>query len=386
MSILSTSVLVIIQIRPFPVCPSSKASEPAMIQSVRIRNFKGIRDVEVGLERLTVFVGPNASGKTSILQGLDLLVTFATKRIISDDLIRQSMMHYGFFHRKFNQLELSCTTTVGNVRFILSPGESESSHTPNGQLDRSIEAMELGDTSQEWRKISEFPNVEQSVGRSRLFRFDAAQMAVPSSGVGVRLADNGSGLASTLAFMALNQPENFLLVQQELKEIVPSIERIRFERTQASKKAAGTILESIIFDVKGEAGVSTYGVSEGTLLVLGLLTAMMNQHRPNLILLDDLDRGLHPLAQRNMISLLRKVLKHQPDLQIIATTHSPYLVDSLCPEEVRMTTLREDGTVACGRLDEHPDFPRWRDEFLPGELWSMFGEKWVADRAPEVAR
>ncbi len=44
-----------------------------MIHSIRLQNFKGIRDVEVGLERLTVFVGPNGSGKTSILQGLELL-------------------------------------------------------------------------------------------------------------------------------------------------------------------------------------------------------------------------------------------------------------------------------------------------------------------------
>ena len=32
-----------------------------MIQTPRLRNFKGIRDVEVGFERLTVFVGPNGS-------------------------------------------------------------------------------------------------------------------------------------------------------------------------------------------------------------------------------------------------------------------------------------------------------------------------------------
>ncbi len=45
-----------------------------MIQTLRLQNFKGIRDVEVGLERLTVFVGPNGSGKTSLLQGLELMV------------------------------------------------------------------------------------------------------------------------------------------------------------------------------------------------------------------------------------------------------------------------------------------------------------------------
>src|SRR3954453_21710526 len=44
-----------------------------MINKVTIHNFKCLRNIQTDLERFTVFVGPNASGKTSILQGLDLL-------------------------------------------------------------------------------------------------------------------------------------------------------------------------------------------------------------------------------------------------------------------------------------------------------------------------
>src|SRR5262245_677883 len=48
-------------------------SDAAMINSVSIRNFKCLRDVHTDLERFTVFVGPNASGKSSILQAMDIL-------------------------------------------------------------------------------------------------------------------------------------------------------------------------------------------------------------------------------------------------------------------------------------------------------------------------
>jgi hypothetical protein len=44
-----------------------------MISKLSIRNFKCLREVQTDLERFTVFVGPNASGKSSILQGMDLL-------------------------------------------------------------------------------------------------------------------------------------------------------------------------------------------------------------------------------------------------------------------------------------------------------------------------
>jgi predicted ATPase len=122
-------------------------------------------------------------------------------------------------------------------------------------------------------------------------------------------------------------------------------------------------------------------VSDGTLLVLGLLTVLVGtDDRPHLILLDDLDHGLHPKAQRDLVALLRKLLEQKPEMQIVATTHSPYLLDHLSPDEVRLTTRRSDGSVACARLDEHPDFGHWKEAMTPGEFWSMVGEKWVAER------
>ncbi len=30
-------------------------------------------------------------------------------------------------------------------------------------------------------------------------------------------------------------------------------------------------------------------------------------------------------------------------------------------------------------LTSHPKFPKWKDEMAPGEMWSLFGEKWVAE-------
>jgi hypothetical protein len=50
------------------------------------------------------------------------------------------------------------------------------------------------------------------------------------------------------------------------------------------------------------------------------------------------------------------------------------------PEEVRITQLDEDGYTACASLKSHPKFEQWKDEFHPGEMWSVFGEQWVTDK------
>src|SRR5215204_4703511 len=63
-----------------------------MITKVSIRNFKCLRDVQIELERFTVFVGPNASGKSSILQGLNLLCrTFRTQSEGGENTILQGL-------------------------------------------------------------------------------------------------------------------------------------------------------------------------------------------------------------------------------------------------------------------------------------------------------
>ena len=40
-------------------------------------------------------------------------------------------------------------------------------------------------------------------------------------------------------------------------------------------------------------------------------------------------------------------------------------------------TIGDDGYSVCGRLEDHPQFEKWKDEMAPGELWSLFGEKWL---------
>ena len=180
-----------------------------------------------------------------------------------------------------------------------------------------------------------------------------------------------------LANMALNDPDSWQALQSDLRTIVESIRRLRHTRSRNP-----SIPAALLFDTVGADSVPAEQVSEGTLYVLGLLTTLHTAGRPNLVLLDDLDRGLHPKAQKDLIALLRRLLDLNHDLQIIATTHSPYMLDCMKVDEVRMTLLDDDGATMCAALTSHPKFPKWKDEITPGEMWSLFGEKWIAERVP----
>jgi predicted ATPase len=134
----------------------------------------------------------------------------------------------------------------------------------------------------------------------------------------------------------------------------------------------------VFLDFKGASDVPAHAVSEGTLITLALLTALCSPKRPRILLLDDIDHSLHPQAQMHLMRELKRLLAEFPDVQLVATTHSPYILDELEPSDVRVFALRPDGSVACRSLSEHPEAEKTRGVLTSGQLWSLDPEwRWV---------
>jgi predicted ATPase len=110
-----------------------------------------------------------------------------------------------------------------------------------------------------------------------------------------------------------------------------------------------------------------------------LLTKLHDASSPSLLLCDDLERGLHLGAQVELARLIRRLLISRPDLQLVATTHSPYLASLFEPEEVLVMALDEERRTHAAWLTEHPDFEELRHGFQTGELWAALGEDWVVE-------
>ena len=132
-------------------------------------------------------------------------------------------------------------------------------------------------------------------------------------------------------------------------------------------------------EFKGAGWISAEHLSEGTLIAMGLMTALHTSDRPRLILLDDIDRGLHPRAQREVVTVLKKLLDEpsNADLQIITTTHSPFVVDCVEASAVRIMSVDKAEHAICTKLTDHPDWERWRTSLRAGEFWSFVGEDWM---------
>ena len=140
------------------------------------------------------------------------------------------------------------------------------------------------------------------------------------------MAPDGTGLHSALANMALNDPDSWQHLQDDLRRIIPTIRRLRHTKAGINQPAA------LLFDTVGARFLPASQVSEGTLLVLGLLAALHAPGRPSLVLLDDLDRGLHPKAQKDLIGLLRGLWRRTPSFN-----SSPPRIPPTCSTAWRRT-------------------------------------------------
>jgi predicted ATPase len=352
--------------------------KPAMLNKASIRNFKCLRDVQIELERFTVFVGPNGSGKSSILQALDLLCRSFHGQ---EGSIEGALLQVQSRGSK-NSIELVAESSGKCYRYRARSLSSPSNpHFPDFTAPDQVwsgqgHGVAADLKSADWKPWNPNLGVSSPLPLSTLLRLEASKL-IPSdifNSDPTAMEPDGAGLHSALASMALNDPDTWQQLQANLRRIIPTIRRLRHTKPALSQPAA------ILFDTVGADSVPAQQVSEGTLLVLGLLAALHAPDRPSLVLLDDLDRGLHPRAQKDLISLLRGLLETNPDLQLIATTHSPYMLDCMETKEVRMTYLRDDGATACEALTHHPKFAKWKDEMAPGEMWSLFGEKWLVEQ------
>lgn len=235
----------------------------------------------------------------------------------------------------------------------------------------------------------------QAIAPGIMLRLDARELAQPwySDDEVPHLHADGGGLAAVVAWLAATDSDRLKAIEADLQQIVPRTGRIRTPRAEIVRHQPETFVfndagftrtverrywgNRLEIEFEGAGFIPADLVSEGTLLVLGLLTALHSPTCPQLVLLDDADRALHPRAQWQLIECLRRMQKRHAGLQIICTTHSPLLLDSFDDDEVLAMGTTEAGHAVCRPLTAHPEWPRWKGMMKMGEFWSGFDESWM---------
>ena len=377
-----------------------------MISRLRVRGFKSLFDVDVSFGSFTVLVGTNGSGKTSVLEAIKFLRDAMLRPV---DGPSSRSLYKGRFSRLLsrqgaepivmesslltNGVALALTGEFAQQMFELScsDGSRQRGKRVINRLADALAAWERDATPADPTASRDdlLPEMKLAAEGIAMHRLDAEAMAraTYSDDTEPVLAVDGRNLAAVLDALQGAARERFQEIERRLQELVPQLTRVRVRRARTLKRPqaenevpTSVIGHQVVFDFENAPDISAEDAGEGTLLLLGLLTIIESKPEGDVtILLDDLERALHPKAQRQLVGYLRDLVRSRPGLQIIATSHAPYLVDHLDYEEVRVVAQAADGTARVASLLDHPDAAACReDEMSAGEFWSSVGEGWVA--------
>lgn len=357
-----------------------------LLESVESDNFKGLGTLRMRFaSRLSVLIGANGVGKSSVLQQIELMGRLRNER-------RESPYSTSF-RGVFTSEGLRGDPNL-HLRIVLRGADTHAlrveiracnqfAEPENFRCEMAAPAFNRAfDTMNSERNEDFFLSAELDWFKSKLLRLELGNLQRNSRAPteAPSLESTGYGLPSVLAWLATTQRRNLDQLEQSVRTIVPDFEGVTVTPVSIAGDKSGTPEAGQALSVSfthSRERVPAQHVSEGTLLILGVLAAAYSPGRPRLLLIEDLDRGLHPAAQKAFIEALRSILNAEKDLQIIGTTHSPYLLDHFNEPEVIVMKRSKEGQVLAKRFSEHPKWARSEPLMSVGEFWTAVGEDWV---------
>ncbi len=309
-----------------------------MLTRLRFQNFKALRDALLELGPFNLIVGPNGSGKTTVLQTL----------------------------RAFRDQTLSAP---GTLRTFGSEGRCRT------DLVFTEESQEMTCTV-DWESPPGTPPpaaLWRFAQHLRVFHFDTRLMRqpAPEAPLPTALLEDGSNLAACLYRIERHQPGLFETLSVDLARWLPEYMGIAFEHF------AGGRVAFRLRRARGGYLVSPTDLSDGTISALGLLALTHLPGDAALVCIEEPEKGLHPrLLREARDALYRLAFPEQfglerPPIQVIATTHSPYFLDLFqdAPDQVILAEKHEDDTASFRNLGKDPVLRELLGGSSLGELW-----------------
>ena len=400
-----------------------------ILKSFRVKNFKAVKDSgSVKLTPLTVFIGNNGSGKSSLIESLQTL-----QDIVDDGLDRAMQNWFGFEHiwhkgtehkiqRKIGKDERPAQTSPMMFELRGRGAENFNNFTAISEISLSNDGDELFFVGEkvivkDWSylrnrngKTDAVYTGKEKIDKSNISRFlplyarDHGGVATVT--VSDHLSDDESLLSDSLGWY-ISEWQFLSPVPQEMGRAnsqqrtggriflardgsniaeyllsIRNLDQNAFEGifetlsyvlpyARDLQPTLVTQIERSVFLQMTEKDFKIPGwlLSSGTLRLLALLAVLRHPNPPPLIVVEEIENGFDPRTLNLIVEEIRQAVE-EGKTQVIVTTHSPYLLDLLHLSQIVMVE-REDDEPKFSRPADRAELQEWSKKFSVGKLYTM---------------
>jgi predicted ATPase len=368
---------------------------PPAIRRVVIRNYKSIAKAAVDLSPLTVLVGPNGSGKSNFVDALAFVQECLSAGI---ELAAKDRGGMGAVRRKSAGRRAHVA-----IRLELNLADG---------VDAAYEFEVAAPAGEEFRVSHELCSVSTFMAETKSFEVRDGRFTKPIPGIRPRLQRDRLALYAASGVDEFRPVYDFLTAMRfyaivpdrirELQEPDPG-EWLKRDGSNAAavlrrlKRAGGAgdrydrlcrLLSSVAegitsvecrsvgrketLEFRHDIGQNRPGkfdalsMSDGTLRVLGLLLALYQPSDASVVAVEEPEATVHPAAAEVVTEVL---IDTSADRQVIATTHSPDVLDykGLAEDQIRAVTMQQGRTIIA-RLAQGAREAISKRLYTPGEL------------------
>lgn len=317
-----------------------------VIASIAFQNFKALRNTQVALAPFNLVIGPNGSGKTSLIESLQRLRTLSSLPLSDAAAWTQKAgapeVAFSFLPPFAGLVvRLGCTSEAVCDTLCLEP---------------------VG--------AAAWPALRRELGTIRAYALDHEAMAGASRrSEGDELGPHGGNLAAVLVRLRERAPASFSALVAEMLRITPE-----FQSLELVEHADGRAEFSLRLAENGD--VPAAELSQGMLYLVGVLALAFDPDPPAVLCIEEVDRGIHPRMLREIRDALYRLSypksfgSERRPVQIVTTSHSPYFIDLFREHPEEIIISQKHGRAAhFERLAERPDLPELLREGSLGDMW-----------------
>lgn len=375
------------------------------IESLHVKNYRALNDLELkGITPLTVFLGPNGSGKSTIFDVFAFLsecFQFGLRRawdrrgrfrelrtrgadgpiVIELKYREKSKTPIITYHLAIDEgprgplvAEEWLTWKRGQrgrpfrfLNFQEGAGQVITGDMPDEQDERMFEQLESPDvlavnTLGQFAKHPRVSALRRFITGWYLSYLTAdSTRGAPEAGPQERLSASGDNLPNVIQYLKEQHPDRLQQILQTLSKRIPRLEKVEAEMMQDGR----LLLQ--IKDAPFVQPILAKFASDGTLKMLAYLAVLYDSDPPQLIGIEEPENQLHP---RLLPELAEECRAASALSQLMVTTHSPFFVDALKPEELWVLYRDEQGFTQAKRtadMDGVKEFIKHGAKL--GDLW-----------------